>query len=375
MTERTFKRYVRPLQGVRELMVARASTGKNPFAFVDARRIEEIFASLTSLDRDAWAEAFMRAGQDVEHRAQEEVEAGDEDAARQSWLEAYGFYRVARYPTTNSPKKQEAYRRYRNAFLQASRSFDRRVERVEIPLTGDGDQRHVVGYLSYPEVVQDAIGVVLMWGGIDTFKEDLPLRSDPYLRQGLATLAIDMPGVGEAPVTGADDTRPMWDAIFSWIDERADLNSDRVAALARSTGGYWATWVAHMYPERLRGSVNHGGPAHHAFAQTWIEHAQHGEYPLELAETLAAAWGMETLEDWVAYAPGVSLLTQGLLDRPCAPLLSINGINDSVFPIEDHYLLLQHGSPKCARFYPGGHMGWTPETEPAISDWIRSQMR
>jgi pimeloyl-ACP methyl ester carboxylesterase len=217
--------------------------------------------------------------------------------------------------------------------------------------------------------------VVLAWGGIDTFKEDLPLRSDPYLRAGLATLALDMPGVGEAPVSGADDVRPMWDAVFDWIAAQPDLDPGRVGAVARSTGGYWATWLAHRYRERLRAAVNHGGPAHHAFTREWIERAQHGEYPFELAETLAAAWGRATLEEWVEYAPGLSLLTQGVLDEPCAPLLCVNGRDDSVFPIADTYLLLEHGSPKAARVYPGGHMGWTPETEPAICAWLSEQLR
>ena len=35
-------------------------------------------------------------------------------------------------------------------------------------------------------------------------------------------------------------------------------------------------------------------------------------------------------------------LRQGVLERPCAPLLLANGIQDSVFPIADDYLLLQH---------------------------------
>jgi hypothetical protein len=56
-------------------------------------------------------------------------------------------------------------------------------------------------------------------------------------------------------------------------------------------------------------------------------------------------------------------------------LLCVNGRDDSVFPIADHYLLLEHGSPKTARIYPGGHMGWTPDTEPAISEWLLYQLR
>ena len=55
-------------------------------------------------------------------------------------------------------------------------------------------------------------------------------------------------------------------------------------------------------------------------------------------------------------------------------LLCVNGINDSVFPISDHYLLLEHGQPKSARFYPVGHMGFTPETEPMIINWVATKL-
>jgi esterase FrsA len=376
MTDVAVRRHVRPLQDVRDRMMRRARSGKNPFAFVDADTVERTLQSLTSLDRDEWAGAFMAAADGVEDRASERAAAGDAAGARRNWLEAYGYYRVARYPTTNSPRKREAYDRYRHCFLRASEYFDAPLERVEMPLRdASRPGASVVGYLSRPAAPSGPVGVVLMWGGIDTFKEDLPLRSSPYLTAGLATLALDMPGVGEAPVTGADDVRPMWDAVFDWIAGRADLDGDRVAAVARSTGGYWATWLAHTYRERLHASVSHGGPAHHAFTPAWIEQAQRGEYPFELAETLAAAWGLSTLEEWVEYAPQLSLLTQGILDTGCSPLLCVNGRDDSVFPIADVYLLLEHGSPKTARVYPGGHMGWTPETEPAISRWVLAQLR
>ncbi|HKT18472.1 MAG TPA: hypothetical protein VJR47_10550 [Stellaceae bacterium] len=47
-----------------------------------------------------------------------------------------------------------------------------------------------------------------------------------------------------------------------------------------------------------------------------------------------------------------------------------DGIEDTIFPIEDMYLLLQHGDAKAARFYRTGHMGYTPETMPTIVKWI-----
>ena len=64
-----------------------------------------------------------------------------------------------------------------------------------------------------------------------------------------------------------------------------------------STGGYWATKVAHTHAARLRAAVNQGGPAHFAFQKDWIVNAQRGEYPFELAETLACAFGRSTAKN------------------------------------------------------------------------------
>jgi esterase FrsA len=92
-----------------------------------------------------------------------------------------------------------------------------------------------------------------------------------------------------------------------------------------------------------------------------------------LAETLACAFGRATAEEWVEYSPRLSLLTQGILERPCAPLLCVNGINDSVFPIADMVLLLEHGDPKSARFYPGGHMGGG-NAQAVIVAWLKEKL-
>jgi pimeloyl-ACP methyl ester carboxylesterase len=155
---------------------------------------------------------------------------------------------------------------------------------------------------------------------------------------------------------------------------RSDLDADRVALHGGSTGGYWATKVAHTHAHRLRGAVNQGGPAHFAFQKHWIVTAQRGEYPFELAETLACAFGGTSADDWIGYAPKLSLLDQGILDQPCAPLLCVNGVQDSVFPIADMYLLLEHGAPKSARFYPDGHMGGGNSREVIIA-WLKHRLR
>jgi pimeloyl-ACP methyl ester carboxylesterase len=256
-------------------------------------------------------------------------------------------------------------------YLKAAHWFDPPLERVWMPLPQTQDL-FVIGDLRKPRGVPEPHAVVVQWGGIDSFKEER--HAEPFLQAGLAAIAVDMPGVGDAPIEGSPTAECLWDAIFDWVASRPDLDSDRVALVGASTGGYWAAKLAHTHRERIRAAVDHAGPAHLAFKPDWIARAQTGEYPFELAETLAAAFGGESYDDWVELAPRLSLLDQGVLDRPHAPLLLVNGVEDSVFPIQDMYLLLEHGGPKSARLFTGeGHMGGGHAME-VIVRWLSEQL-
>jgi pimeloyl-ACP methyl ester carboxylesterase len=350
------EKFERPYGEVREIMLARAKHSRNPLDNVDYETVRGIFAQLTSTDRDAWAAAFSAAAEPYAAKAREAAGRGDDRAAAANWKLAYGFYRAARYPAPNSAGKKIAYKKSQEVYRALEAYAASPLQVVVIPFKGKpGEGTEIVAYLRLPKTGAGPHPVVMIWGGIDSFKEER--RVERYLKAGMATLSIDMPGVGEAPLAGSIDAERMWDPLFDWIAAHAELDAGRVAVVGCSTGGYWATKLAHTHKDRLAAAINHGGPAHHAFTSDWIHEAAHGEYPFELAETLACAFGRATFEDWIAYAPKLSLLDMGLLDKPCAPLLCVNGVDDSVFPIADHYLLLQHGTPKSARFFPGGHMG------------------
>src|SRR5260221_618863 len=52
------------------------------------------------------------------------------------------------------------------------------------------------------------------------------------------------------------------------------------------------------------------------------------------------------------------VIARGVLDRPSAPMLLVNGERDTQQPIADLYLLMKHGDPKDVWVNPeGGHMG------------------
>jgi hypothetical protein len=349
----------------------RARENRNPFLFTIYDEVAAVINGLKSIEREDWAKAFNDLAPAHEERAAKAEAAGDAETAKREYLIAYDCYHVARYPAPNSPGKLAAYRKSQENFHKAARYFDPPLERVAMPFKGrTGEGNASIGLLRKPQGAAKP-PVAVIWGGIDAFKEER--SSDSYLKAGLAALSIDMPGVADAPLAGSEDGERLWDAVFDFIAGRSDLDADRVGIVGGSTGGYWATKVAHTHAHRVKAAVNQAGPAHFAFQKDWIVKAQRGEYPFELAETLACAFGRSTPEEWIEYAPKLSLLEQGILDKPCAPLLCVNGVNDSVFPIADMYLLLEHGNPKSSRFYPGGHMGGG-NAQAVIVQWLKEKL-
>ena len=97
-------------------------------------------------------------------------------------------------------------------------------------------------------------------------------------------------------------------------------------------------------------------------------------------EARSRAMGTHSMEEFLAAAPKLSLKDLGLLDRPSAPLLGVNGKLDDQAPVQDIYLLMEHGNPKEARIYPQGHhMGRTAgmaedEIPKMIAAWLKERL-
>jgi hypothetical protein len=69
--------------------------------------------------------------------------------------------------------------------------------------------------------------------------------------------------------------------------------------------------------------------------------------------------GADSVDDLSVIFPKMSLVSQGLLGKPTAPMLLIAGVLDTQVPISDTYLILNSGDvPKEAWINPqGGHLG------------------
>jgi esterase FrsA len=366
------KRYIRPINELWEMWKPRAKMRIYPFTYARYEDVERVMTSLTSYDRDKWASSWSLTAKPYEEKAIQAEIAGNAQIAKENYLLAYQYYRLARFPTINSEGKKQAYRKSQEMLLKASRYFDVPIERVEISFPEGKEGNRIIAYLRLPKNRAGPFPLLFSWGGIDGFKEEQ--MNDEVLEQGLATIAIDGPGVGDSPLKGSENAERLFEAVLDWISTRKELDAKKVAIWGLSTGGYWAVKVAHLYKDRITCAVSQGGPVHYAFESEWVNQQERGEYAFEVFDTLAFAFGKSGYEEWVEYAPKLSLLKQGILDNPCAPLLLINGIHDTLFPIKDYYLLLEHGSPKSARFFEAGHMGFTKDTNKIITDWIYEKL-
>ncbi|HUI96964.1 MAG TPA: alpha/beta hydrolase [Xanthobacteraceae bacterium] len=355
----------------------------SPFESIRPQDAAAAMGALKSLDRDHWAAEWCRIGLAYEAEGDARAKAGaGGEALVQLFLQGFDTCRVGRYPAPTSPGQLDAYDHSLRIFRKAARYLAPRLEIIALPFEG----KTLVGHLQLPPGVERP-RVVMHWGGVDGWKEDRLHVSGMLMRAGLASLAIDMPGTGENPFLYGDDAAER--TFLVWMDYLArhpELDGRRIGVWGGSFGAYWAARLAFVAPDRIGGAVFHGGNIHYGFQPEWLVPAfttGGATYLFGAASLLDArgrAVGTRTLEEFLAAVPNFSLLTRGLLDKPSAPLLAVNGKRDDQAPIADVYLLLEHGNPKSARIYPEGHhMGRTPgipydDILKMIVDWLRERL-
>ena len=355
----------------------------NPFEDIRREDAQRVMDALKNLDKDHWAEEWSKIGLGYEAKGDAAAKAGVPGAElAELYMHGFDACRVGRYPTPDSPGKFAAYQHSLRMFRKAAKHFDPPLEIIELPFDG----KTLIGYLQLPPGVAKP-PVVLHWGGVDGWKEDRLRIAKAIMGAGMASLTVDMPGSGENPVIYRDPAAER--SLTAWLDylpQRSEVAGTRVAVWGGSFGAYWAARLAHTATDRIKAAVFHGGNIHYGFQREWLVPAfttGGGTYLFgaqSLLDARGRAMGTKTLEEFLEAAAPFSLLTMGLLDKPSAPLLGVNGKLDDQAPVDDIYLLMEHGNPKSARVYADGHhMGRTPG-QPAehitttIVEWLRGQL-
>ena len=368
--------------------------GIYPFTDADAEDFEPVFAALVResgggagiLYRpDDYARPFLPAAEALVARAEAAEARGDTARARDLYLRAAAVYRIARFPINRSEASQAAWERGKDAYARGGRYLSPPSVALDIAFghadvsAGDAD-RPIQAYLRVPdgERPQGGWPVLVFICGLDAYRTDHTPRTQMHVDRGCATLSLEIPGTGDCPASASDPDSPdrLMSSVLDWVDDNAAtyrFDTTRVLARGISTGGYYAMRVAHTHADRLFAVVAQGGACHHMFDPAWIAAQDRMEYPFALAEALAYKFGFRGEDAVAAYSAGgrrFSLLDSGVLDRPSCRLLVVNGMEDSIFPIEDSLIVATRGDRKdlLARG-DRGHMG-NPGAEDLLYGWI-----
>ena len=370
-----------PEQALAELKTtvqAQADHQAYPITGIDRDDVRQVLAGLKSIDRDEWAAAWTVMGDKHAASARETADPGER---RANWRQAWLDYMFGAWPAQTTPGKRASYKRAVEAFENYGKLLDFPIEVVRIPFEGSA----IVGYLQLPKSAGPA-PVVVSIGGLDEYKEyGVEHGSVHFLRAGIGLLSLDMPGTGEAPVKMDVGAERMITKAIDYLATRPEIDAKRIAMSGASAGGYWSALMAYLEHDRLRAAVVRGGPIHEYFQPDWQRKSWGtSEYLFGLKEARMTVYGFKSGEDdqFLTALQAFSLQTRGILDKPSAPMLVINGEKDTQVPIADLYLLLHTGSPKMAWVNPvGGHTGrsadWNEEkiTATIVVPWLTSILK
>jgi dipeptidyl aminopeptidase/acylaminoacyl peptidase len=238
-------------------------------------------------------------------------------------------------------------------------------ERVEIPYQG----KKLAGILRKPAGAGKP-PVVVMAVGLDSTKEETEAYEQPFHPRGMATLAFDGPGQGEAQYDFAirGEYEVPVKAVIDYIETRNDLDKTRIGMWGVSLGGYYAPRAA-AFEKRIKACIALGGPFD--WGAAWDG----------LPELTRLAFQMRSHARDAAEAKknAATLSLAGIAEKITCPIFIVNGRHDRIVPAADAERLAREvkGHAELMMVEDGNHIAnnrayrWRSQS----ADWMAEQLR
>lgn len=283
-------------------------------------------------DNEAWFEEWVRMGEQVEQRAQEEARLGHALSAGTYYLHAATYYGYGERYLHPGEAKFAIYRRHLACFAEGVKRRYPAMERVEVPYEGTT----LPAWFFRGQGVTRNAPTVVLFNGLDGSKEVTVLYGGVELAaRGINTLAIDGPGQGEAlrlqNIVSRHDFEVAGTAAYEYVAGRAEVDPKRVAVAGVSMGGYLAPRACAFEP-RYAACVAWGG--HYDYHEAWVRRRKE----LESGGTRVSAphfhlmWVLGVPDMDAAMAKLKDYTLAGVADRITCPFLVVHGEHDSIVP-------------------------------------------
>ena len=326
-------------------------------------------------DHESWHEEWMRLAGAVEQLGRKAEEQEHGVSARDHYLRASNYFHWAEFfLLPEDSRRLPTYDRGVACFRAAGRYFNPPLEQVEIPYEGGS----LPGYFYPPQnPPRQPAGGLLYVAGADVVKEEIYfLGGRAAIERGMALLVMDGPGQGESLrhrglVSRFDYEKPIG-AALDYLQERPEVDPERIALLGRSFGGYYGSRAAAFEGHRLRGCAIFG-----AFYDG-VDVFDH--YP-PLRTQLRWLTGARDLDDARERLKAFSL--SGVAEKITCPFLVLHGKDDHLVPAwhaertyeearssDKQLVLYEHGEPGSVHC---SYDGFTT-TIPTIFDWLYDRL-
>jgi dipeptidyl aminopeptidase/acylaminoacyl peptidase len=315
---------------------------------------------------DDWGPEWTKLAQLHEALAEEAWEEGRRISSVQAFETAARYYHMAYFIYTRDPEvHNQGLRKMLECYDRIREYMAPPVEKVTIPF----EDTYFVGLFSRP-TTKDNPPVVIFIPGLDSTKESRHSARGNYLRRGLAVLSIDAPGQGETSLRLK--IRPDYEksvgAAIDYLQNRGDVDVDRVGINGGSLGGYYAPRAA-AFEKRVKACVGNCGPFNWADVFEII--------PQVTREAYIHYSGAKSSEE--AYELSKAMTLEGAAKNITCPLLIVHGKQDPLIPWEQGKRIVDEAGSQDKQFvlFEEGNHGCNNiryKAGPLVADWLTTQL-
>ena len=213
-------------------------------------------------DFESWYQEWLKTAKRVHKYADESLAAGHERSAREAYLRASNYYRVAESLLLDpeDPRIKTTWESSKGCFGKAASLFSPSFEPVEIPYEGTT----LPGY--FYKVDNDSKSPrpsLIAHGGFDSTLEELyTSAAAPALERGYNCLTFEGPGQGGLIRKQKIPFRYDWEKVVTPVVDYAltkpEVDPKRLALMGISMGGYLAARAA-SFEHRIAACILNNG--------------------------------------------------------------------------------------------------------------------
>ena len=231
------------------------------FVYYGGADIGEMMATagqITEGDFESWFTGWDNRGKRVLARADADFDAGHAISAREAYLRASTYFRMAEFylhGDPSDPRILSESRASQQAYAKAADLTGPTWEPIEIPYEGT----RLPGYFYKPDNSGKPRPTVIFHGGFDSSLEELFYYGGaPAIRRDYNCLTFDGPGQGSPVREQKLFFRYDWEKVVTPVVDyaitRPDVDGNKLALFGMSLGGYLAARAA-AFEHRFKAAV------------------------------------------------------------------------------------------------------------------------